>query len=107
MIWKVFGEFKVKRIPNVFFLFVFPSKVEVDRVLKDEKQEWGEILLLLDVWHPRAGCRNGMISDPRTWIRVFRVLTHLWCIPTMKVVGDLCGVFLQADFEDKQSMEWV
>lgn len=36
-LWKILGELKGKRIPNNLFLFVFPSKVEANKVLKERK----------------------------------------------------------------------
>lgn len=63
--------------------------------------------LLQDVWHPRARCKFGVVSKSGKWVRMFGFPAHLWCNPTMKAIGEVCSGYIQTDFGDEQSMEWI
>lgn len=56
-VWRIGGELQVRRLTKGLFLFYFPSVAEAKRVLQSSVKKWTGGYLLLDVWHPSAGCR--------------------------------------------------
>lgn len=66
-------------MPNDLFLFQFLFRQEALWVLKTGRREWGDLFILLDVYHPRVGCHNLFEIEAKCWIRVYGIPTHLWC----------------------------
>lgn len=104
--WRIRRELQVRRLSKDLFLFLFLSASIADRVLREGSKKWQGGRLLLDLWHPTAGCRWAKRErDPRMiWLHGLPL--HLWGMKTFEKVGELCGL-LGFEIKDPASMEWV
>lgn len=97
----------MRRLPKGLFLFYFPSVSEAARVLCEGKKAWQGGHILMDVWHPTAGCRWNKrgIEEGRVW--VYGLPVHLWGRSTFEEIGQLCGGLIDFETLDPTLLEWV
>lgn len=96
----------MRRLPKGLFLFFFSSADEADR-LNEGKKEWQGGFILMDVWHPTAGCRwrSRVSEEGKVWVHGLPI--HLWACNTFERIGDLCGGLIEVESLDLGSIEWA
>lgn len=94
-------------MPNDLYLFTFPSEVEAKRVLQEGIWRWEGGGILLDKWHPVAGCYRRREENKDHCICLFGLLIHLWGKATFEKIGALCGGLEEVVHQHPESCEWV
>ena len=101
--WALKGNLGVVVLGRGHLLFDFESPSEAERVLARGKRTIKENFIILDRWNPEVGClcKDSIVDE--AWVRVVRLLLHLWSHEVFKRIGDGCGGFVAVD-EDTISL---
>lgn len=81
--------------------------MEAERILGEGRKEWHGGHLLLDRWHPSAGCRWNEKGQKEGRVWVYGLPVHLWGCKTFEKIGTPCGGLVDVETDDPCSMEWV
>lgn len=103
--WRIGGELQVRRLPKGLFLSHFPSVSKAERVLKAGKKDWQGGYILMDVWHPTAGCRWNEREEGKIWFCGLPL--HLWGRNTFEKIGEVCGSLIDYENYELESAKWV
>lgn len=92
--WKTTGGVRMVDMNGKFFLFEFPSKEEVGKILREKNWFVSNEPLLLDRWNPVGGCHHNERKRKEAWTRALGLPIHLWRYSVFKKIGRRCGGFI-------------
>lgn len=92
---------KVTPIVHNLFLFEMPSRQEAVRV-KAGDWYWNGRRLSLEWWSAVTGLAMAEPNSERRWIKAFGIPLHAWLESSFRVIGELCGGFVDTDEDTKK-----
>ncbi|KAF3656540.1 hypothetical protein FXO37_15416 [Capsicum annuum] len=106
--WKTVFGVSVFAMNDGKFLFELPSRNVAEHVLSGE-QIWKKHKVQLECWNPATGCWLDDIKRDSVWIRLLRLPLSLWSQKNFKMVGDLCGGYVETEKETtlKNHLYWA
>lgn len=81
--------------------------VEARRILHEGVRRWEGGGVLLDVWHPVAGCYRKKEEGNGRYIWLYGLLVHLWSKTPFEKIEDLCGGLKAVESSQSDSWEWA
>ena len=103
--WRLKGGVTFQNLGQNLFFMGFESVEELDWVMENGSRIFRGEAMHLEWWTPSTGCEERTYQDLEVWIRVFRLLLHMWIEDILKKVGDRCRGFFFLDKETTQRMD--
>ncbi|KAK4708773.1 hypothetical protein R3W88_029698 [Solanum pinnatisectum] len=85
--WKITAGLKITPLSHNQFLFEMPSRQEAARIM------W---------WSPVAGTKIDAPISKFQWVKALGISLHAWLESTFKVIGNMCGGFMDTDEDTKR-----
>ncbi|WMV54869.1 hypothetical protein MTR67_048254 [Solanum verrucosum] len=98
--WKITAGLKITPLSHNQFLFEMPSRQEAARIMAGE-WFWNGRKLTLKWWSPEAGTEIDAPISEFQWVKALGILLHAWSESTFKVIGNMCGGFVDTDEDTK------
>ncbi|OIT21506.1 hypothetical protein A4A49_34292 [Nicotiana attenuata] len=98
---KVTAGLKVMPIAHSLFLFEMPSRQEAVRV-KAGDWYWNGRRFSLEWWSAVTGLAMVEPNSEHRWIKAFGIPLHAWSESSFRVIGELCGGFVDTDEDTKK-----
>lgn len=99
--WKITAGLKITPLSHNQFLFEMPSRQEAARIMAGE-WFWNGRKLTLKWWSPEAGTEIDAPISELQWVKALGIPLHAWSESTFKVIGNMCGGFVDTDEDTKR-----